>query len=253
MVCIRSVSESDSIDAIWLFMLIDLIFRWWAKAILFFISIIAWNVNFSENVPVNGAGTESDMTPHYVSYTYTPTANGYNYRFDSNQLHSSSDIPQAKCDFSLSLSNSYSTNVGVCRDESFEILNRGSAYEEVILNGEITFSADDKYQYTIYYGYDKGGRNVTLDYFVFDRIPPSVLKSLIGWLLYYCEMLILSKKWKTIFQIHERFCERKINDSVSFSVKVKTFEPVLNLTEKNKDSVLMTLFHSKKNHALKLF
>lgn len=136
-------------------------------------------MNFSENVPVNGAGTESDMTPHYVSYTYTPTANGYNYRFDSNQLHYGSDIPQRKCYFFL-LSNSYSTNVGVYRDESFEILNRGSAYEEFVLNGELRFSADDKYQYTIYYGYDKNGRHVTIDYFVFDRIPPSVLKSLIG-------------------------------------------------------------------------
>lgn len=147
---------------------------------LFFISMIVWNVNLSENVPLDRVGSEPGLAaPHYVFYEYTPTENGYNYRFYSIEQWCSS----TKMWFFFSPWNSYSTNIGVYREESFEILNRGNSNEEFVLNGELRFNGDDEYHYTIYYGYDKSGRNVTIDYFAFDRIPPNTLKSLIGWLL----------------------------------------------------------------------
>lgn len=76
--------------------------------------------------------------------------------------------------------HSYYTNVGVYREETVEIINKGTPEEDFTISGTLTFRADDGFKYNIKYTYDKTGRNVTIDRFPFKRIPPNALKSLVG-------------------------------------------------------------------------
>lgn len=78
------------------------------------------------------------------------------------------------------LGNSYRTSVGVYREETFEILHKGTPEEEYVISGVLTFKADDGYKYNIKYTCDKNGSNVILDRFPIRRIPPNALKSLVG-------------------------------------------------------------------------
>lgn len=78
------------------------------------------------------------------------------------------------------LKNSYSTSVGVYREETVEILHKGTPEEEYVISGVLTFKADDGYKYNIKYTYDKSGSNVIFDRFPIRRIPPNALKSLVG-------------------------------------------------------------------------
>lgn len=78
--------------------------------------------------------------------------------------------------FSLSLGVSHS----VFRDETFEIKNKGTLDEETNVTGQYSFLGDDGYKYFIKYTIDKSGNHIEIDRAPFRRIPPSLLKSLVG-------------------------------------------------------------------------
>lgn len=75
---------------------------------------------------------------------------------------------------SLILTNS------VTREETFEIRHKGTDEEETVVVGKYAFKGDDGYRYFIKYTIDKTGIFVELDRAPIRRIPPSVLKSLVG-------------------------------------------------------------------------
>lgn len=61
-----------------------------------------------------------------------------------------------------------------------EIKNKGTPEEETIVIGSYSFKGDDGYRYTIKYTIDKSGKHIEIDRAPFRRIPPSLLKSLVG-------------------------------------------------------------------------
>lgn len=142
--------------------------------------IIVTSAHLSQNGPEL---VDVEPQPSYDSYKYTPTENGYNYRFVSVQNEFNSKLCANTFNKFFSIRNSlysYSTSNSIFRDESIEIHNKGTRHEQLVLYGVLRFTADDSYMYAIQYSYDKNGRNVTLDYYAFNRIPPGVLKSLVG-------------------------------------------------------------------------
>lgn len=76
--------------------------------------------------------------------------------------------------------NSYYTTVGLHREETVEIVNKGTPEEDVVITGKYVFKADDGFKYTVEYTYDKDGRNVTVSRAPYRRIDPNALKSLVG-------------------------------------------------------------------------
>lgn len=75
---------------------------------------------------------------------------------------------------SLTLSNS------VHREETFEIRNKGTLEEETFVNGLYWFKGIDGYRYTIKYTIDKNGTHTDIESFYIHRIPPTLLKTLVG-------------------------------------------------------------------------
>lgn len=75
---------------------------------------------------------------------------------------------------------SYFISNSINRNESFEIKNKGLPTEETIVTGQYGFKGADGYKYIIKYNIDNSGNHIELDKFSINRIPPNVLKSLIG-------------------------------------------------------------------------
>lgn len=126
--------------------------------------------------PVESPPVESP--PEISSYEYTPTDTGYTYRWDICGINQTYILNWIWCNilwFSLHLSNS------ITRDETFEIKNKGTPEEEIVVTGEYVFKGDDGYRYYIKYSIDADGTHVTVDSTAIHRIPPSALKSLVGW------------------------------------------------------------------------
>lgn len=66
------------------------------------------------------------------------------------------------------------------RQETLEIKNKGTPEEETVITGVILFKGDDGYRYFIRYTIDKSGNHIEIDRAAIHRIPPSLLKSLVG-------------------------------------------------------------------------
>lgn len=75
---------------------------------------------------------------------------------------------------------SYFFSNSVNRAETLEIKNKGLPTEETIVTGQYGFEGADGYRYIIKYVIDKSGNKIEIDKFSIHRIPPNVLKSLIG-------------------------------------------------------------------------
>lgn len=76
--------------------------------------------------------------------------------------------------FSYFLSNS------INRNETLEIKNKGLPTQQTIVTGQYGFKGADGYKYIIKYIIDKSGNHIVIDKFSIHRIPPNLLKSLIG-------------------------------------------------------------------------
>lgn len=70
--------------------------------------------------------------------------------------------------------------LAVYRREKLEVKNKGTADEETVVTGFYSFLGEDEYKYFIRYTIDKKGSHIEVDPVLFERIPPSTLKSLVG-------------------------------------------------------------------------
>ncbi|XP_031633364.1 uncharacterized protein LOC116347087 [Contarinia nasturtii] len=94
------------------------------------------------------------IQPEITSYEYTPTDTGYTYRLAVPGL--------------------------VIREETLEVRNKGTDKEETAVIGLYFFDGDDGYRYYIKYTIDNNGIITEVEAVPRRRVPPNVLKSLVG-------------------------------------------------------------------------
>lgn len=75
---------------------------------------------------------------------------------------------------------SITLNNHVHREETVEIRNKGTPDQEPFVNGLYWFRGADGYRYTVKYAIDKDGIHTDIETLYIHRIPPTLLKTLVG-------------------------------------------------------------------------
>lgn len=126
-----------------------------------------------------------EAPPEIYAYEYNLTDTGYTYRWSILFFHFRAIVHKSGFSFNIRIFTrflwySFGISNSVGRQETLEIKNKGTPEEETVITGVILFKGDDGYRYFIRYTIDKSGNHIEIDRAAIHRIPPSLLKSLVG-------------------------------------------------------------------------